>query len=98
MENSFADQFKTLNENIFNEEWEKLVNKLFGSKELMLTNYIFTILVKTYPNYYEIDIDNIKAYDTKFSWGDIIRAIESQGISVTKNELHDELKKNIIKK
>ncbi len=98
MENTPSNQSELKNENVFNEECEKLINYLFeDGRDTILTDDIFAKIVKTYPNYYEIDLDAVNAFDTKFIWGDIFRAIKFQGFAVTKDEFLEELKKYFLK-
>ncbi len=95
MENTPLSQSELNNENVFNEECEKLFEKLFENKTELKTDDISTKLEKIYPHHYKMNLDAVNAFDTKFTWANILRAIRFQGSFLTKVVLRNELKKQI---
>ncbi len=88
-----SNQSELNNENVFNEEFEKLANYIFEDKEEIKADDISTKLKEIYPNYYEMDLDTVNAFNTKFTWANILRAINSREGFISKTEFRDELKK-----
>ena len=85
-------------ENDFYKEWEKLNNKLFKNEDMIKVSKIYEEIEKSYPNYDEIDLNTVKAFDTNFTWGNITKAIEYQGDILSINTLRRELRKIYLNK
>ncbi len=86
------------NEYIFNEEWKKLVKNLFKGKESIKKSEIIKELTKKIPTSSNINTSDVKAFNTEFTWKDIISAIEHLGNKINVKALHKELEKIYLNK
>ncbi len=88
-----SNQLNISNEYIFDEEWKKLVKSLFKGKGSVTKSQIIKEMKKAIPNPTNVKTSDVKAFDTDFTWQEIISAIEYLGSTIQIKSLYSELKK-----
>ncbi len=92
-----SDQQNTNSENIFNEEWEKLVNNLFENKKTITKEEIERTMRKNKINPNDEDKQNEKIFDSMFTWGSVLRAFDNKN-EITIDELYKSISEEYNKK